>query len=119
MTIEEIAQVSHEINRAYCQSIGDHTQPTWDNAPKWQRESAWNGVKYHLDDPDALPSDSHNSWLKEKIEAGWKYGEVKDPEKKEHPCCVPFDRLPNEQKVKDYLFRQVAHSLSLYLTSEI
>ena len=25
---------------------------------------------------------------------GWKYGPVKDPEKKEHPCFVPYDDLP-------------------------
>nr|WP_262568797.1 hypothetical protein [Endozoicomonas gorgoniicola] len=39
------------------------------------------------------------------------YGEVKDPAKKEHPCVVPFSKLPVEQQAKDFLFRQVVHSL--------
>lgn len=61
--------------------------------------------------PDSKPSDSHESWLKEKELSGWKYGPIKDPEKKEHPCFVPYDELPVEQKVKDYLFKQVVISL--------
>ena len=36
---------------------------------------------------------------------------VKDAERKEHPCCVPYDALPVEQKTKDYLFRAVVHAL--------
>jgi hypothetical protein len=43
---------------------------------------------------------------------GWKYGPVKDPEKKEHPCFVPYDRLPTEQKAKDYIFGAVVKSLA-------
>ena len=73
--------------------------------------SAINGVKFHRENPDAGPEASHNSWLREKGYAGWKYGEVKDEEKKTHPCMMPFDELPAEQKAKDYLFRQVVHSL--------
>ncbi len=114
MSTADIAQVAHEINKAYCESIGDNSQPTWDDAPEWQRSSAVNGVKFHLDNPDAPPSASHESWLKQKEEEGWKYGEVKDPEKKEHPCFVPYDQLPVSQRSKDYLFKQVIHSLKKY-----
>ena len=111
MKVEQIARVAHEINRAYCLSLGDDSQPKWDDAPEWQRESAINGVQFHIAKPDASPDNSHIAWLRVKTEAGWKWGPVKDPEKKEHPCCVPFDQLPAEQQVKDYLFRQVVHSL--------
>ena len=111
MTIEKIAQVAHEINMAYCQAIGDNSQPTWENAPDWQKASAINGVKFHLENPDAGPDASHKSWLKQKEEEGWKYGPVKNPEAKLHPCFVPYENLPAEQKAKDYLFRQVIHSL--------
>lgn len=50
--------------------------------------------------------------MKDKTEAGWKYGPVKDEVKKEHPCYVPFNELPVEQQAKDYIFRQIVHSLS-------
>ena len=111
MTIQDIAQVAHEINKAYCQSIGDHSQPTWEEAPDWQKTSAINGVTFHLNNPGSLPSRSHEEWLKEKQATGWKYGPVKDPSKKEHPCFVSYDELPAAQKVKDSLFIAVVEAL--------
>lgn len=109
--IEVIAEAAHEINRAYCQAIGDNSQPTWEDAPQWQRDSAIKGVKFHLDNPDADPAQSHQSWFDQKISEGWTYGPVKDADKKEHPCCVPYDSLPSEQKAKDYLFRATVHQM--------
>jgi len=111
MKIEDIARVAHEMNRAYCQSIGDDSQPEWNDAPEWQKESAIKGVEFHMDNPRASAAASHESWLAEKEADGWKYGEVKDPEKKEHPCFVPFDQLSVEQQAKDFIFRQTVHSL--------
>jgi hypothetical protein len=111
MTVEQIAQVAHEINRAFCLSIGDGSQPFWEYAPDWQKNSAIKGVEFHLANPEASPSASHESWLKVKEEEGWKYGPIKDAEKKEHPCFVPYSQLPTEQKSKDFLFKQVVHSL--------
>jgi len=106
--IESIAIVCHEANRAYCATIGDNSQPSWADAPQWQKDSAINGVKFHLaahaEGRTPPPSASHDSWLEEKRAAGWTYGVVKDPEKKQHPCFIPYDGLPTEQKVKDYLF---------------
>jgi hypothetical protein len=107
----KIARVAHEINGAYCLSIGDTSQPSWDDAPEWQKSSAINGVDFHIANPDASPSASHDSWLKQKTEEGWKYGPVKDAEKKEHPCYVSYGELPVSQRSKDYLFKQVVHSL--------
>ena len=107
----EIARVAHEINRAYCASLGDDSQPSWDNAPDWQKASALAGVDMHLANPDATPENSHESWLAQKTAEGWKYGPVKDAQKKEHPCFLPYAELPPEQKAKDYLFRAVVHAL--------
>lgn len=108
-----IARVAHEINRAYCASLGDTSQPAWENAPEWQKTSALVGVDMHLAKPDATPEQSHESWLAQKLAEGWKYGPVKDVEKKEHPCYVPYADLPAEQKAKDYLFRGVVHALKV------
>jgi hypothetical protein len=115
-TPEQIARFAHEINRAYCNAIGDNTQPTWEDAPEWQKSSAINGVNFHLENPNASPSASHESWLKQKQEEGWKYGLVKNSETKEHPCFVSYDELPVEQRAKDYLFKQVVHSFENILT---
>ncbi len=105
-----IARLCHEVNRAYCESIGDLSQLPWEGAADWQRESAINGVTFHQENPDSKPSDSHNNWMKEKLAAGWKYGPVKDSLNQEHPCLVPFEELPPEQRTKDYLFLAVVRA---------
>lgn len=101
-----IAMVAHEVNRAYCQAIGDHSQPEWGRAPLWQKESAIKGVIFHLDGNHG-PEASHENWMREKLADGWQWGPVKDPENKRHPCMVPFNELPRAQQVKDHLFRAV------------
>lgn len=115
--VESIAAVCHEVNKAYCQSLGDYSQPDWDDAPEWQKASAYKGVQLHLNDPDAGPQASHESWMKQKLEEGWKYGAFKDPENKLHPCLVPFADLPPEQRAKDFIFRAVVHGIAKQLAT--
>ena len=104
-----IAMMCHAINAAYCQSMGDDSQPTWDDTPEAHKQSLIAGVEMHLANPDATPEQSHESWYKVIEAEGWKYGEVKDMEKKEHPCFLPYEELPDAQKAKDYLFRTTVH----------
>ena len=104
-----IAMMCHVINAAYCQSLGDESQANWDDTPEAHKQSLIAGVEMHLANPDATPEQSHESWYKVKEAEGWKYGEVKDMEKKEHPCFLPYEELPDEQKAKDYLFRTTVH----------
>jgi hypothetical protein len=44
---------------------------------------------------------------------------VKDTELKKHPCIVPFDELPEKQRAKDYIFRQIIHSCVVLLNQEM
>jgi len=111
MNDAQIARVAHQVNKAYCEALGDNSQKDWSDAPEWQRSSAMNGVAFHRDNPKAGPDHSHNEWMKEKEAQGWKYGKVKDEAKKEHPCFVPYDDLPVDQKAKDYIFRGIVHAL--------
>lgn len=111
MNVEEIAKVCHEVNRAYCQALGDNSQPPWKDAADWMRSSAMNGVGLYMNNPDAGPEAIHESWMTEKEATGWKYGSTKDAEKKEHPCMVPFSELPAEQQAKDFIFRAIVHAL--------
>ncbi len=114
------AQAAHEVNRAYCIGIGDTSQKPWEQAEEWQKSSAIKGVLGVIDGNG--PRESHESWLKEKRETGWVYGEVKDPEKKTHHCMVEYDELPTEQKRKDYLFvvtaKTLLHELGFFLELE-
>lgn len=112
LTEEQIARVCHEVNRAYCEALGDTSQVSWEDAPEWQKESAMLGVKLHTENPNAGPKASHDSWLALKTAGGWRYGPVKDASKRLHPCVVPFEELPVEQRAKDYIFMSVVHALN-------
>lgn len=112
MNITDIAKICHEANKALCETQGDNSQANWNDAPEWQRQSAVKGVLFVLSNPDARPSANHKSWLDEKRKDGWKYGPVKDADKKEHPCFVEYDQLPCEQKAKDHLFKSIVNGLT-------
>ena len=104
------ARAAHEANRAYCIALDDWTQVSWRDAPAWQQTSAISGVEGVL--AGNGPEESHKSWLAEKERTGWKYGPAKDPEKKEHPCFVPYEELPPEQKKKDAIFVGVVRAMA-------
>lgn len=95
-----IAKACHEANRIWCQANEDYTQKHWDEAEQWQRDSAISGVQFRINNPNAGHDAQHNAWMKEKIDAGWVYGEKKDAEAKTHPCIVPFDQFQNFNEKK-------------------
>lgn len=106
-----IAKVCHDANKSFCETMGDMSQPSWEDAPDWQRDSAVDGVIFQLGGQRSL-GDSHQNWMDYKFSEGWKYGPVKDVEKKEHPSLVPFEELPWEERFKDALFLSVVMALS-------
>lgn len=111
MTDFAVARVCHDANRAFCSALGDQSQPLWEFAPPWQIDSAIAGVQVHRANPAMTPEGSHESWQAEKRRTGWTYGPVKDVEKKEHPCMVPYHELPPAQRMKDHLFGAIVRTL--------
>lgn len=104
LLVIKAARTAHEVNRAWCAANGDDSQPSWDDAPDWQKDSAVMGVRAIMNCPDTTPELSHASWEAHKLAEGWVYGEVKDPATKTHPCLVPYDQLPEVHRIKDSLF---------------
>ena len=109
--ILQIAKVCHEANRIWCEVNGDSSQYTWEKAESWQHESSINQVKFRIEHPEGGSEVQHNSWVKEKVDDGWVYGEIKDSKAKTHPCMVPFDELPEFQQKKDILFCAIVDAL--------
>lgn len=112
MTVDQIARICHEINRGYCRALGDLSHKSWGQAPAWQKNSAKDGVRAIMADPTITPRGSHERWMAHKIAEGWRYGEEKDPEARTHPCIVPYDQLPVQQKLKDELFVTTVKTLA-------
>ena len=111
MVDTKIARVAHEVNRACCAGLGDDSQPTWEDAPKWLRDNTNKGVTFIREHPTAGPASNHARWMDEKLAAGWSYAPIKDVEKKKHPCMVEFYKLPREQQAKDFIFQAVVKAL--------
>jgi hypothetical protein len=78
--------------------------------PDWQKDSARQGVQKALD--GASPEDLHLSWCDQKVKAGWRYGPEKNPERKTHPCLLPYKDLPADQRQKDFIFHETVHNMA-------
>lgn len=50
---------------------------------------------------ELLAKNVHDIWAENRIEQGWTYGEKRDDDKKQHPCLVPYEELPEEEKLYD------------------
>lgn len=109
------ARAAHEASRTYCIALDDLSQPSWEDAPEWQRSSAIKGVELAL--RGATPEESHISWLAEKTRTGWAYGPLKDAEAKTHPCMVPYADLPPAQRAKDALYLASVRAMAAALSS--
>ena len=43
----------------------------------------------------------HEVWSQNRMNEGWVYGTVRDDAKRETPCLVPYEELPEEEKAYD------------------
>lgn len=106
----ELARWAHELNRAIQKLTGETVSPHWEEAPLDQRNSSITGVNRAK--LGHTPEQLHESWMSDKLHEGWTYGPEKDPERKEHPCLIPYSELPAEQRLKDAVFKAVIEYLA-------
>lgn len=64
---------------------------------------------------EAISKNVHEVWSKNRMDEGWTYGPVRNDEKKETPCLVPYEELPEAEKVYDRntAFNTLKHIMSL------
>lgn len=110
LTAEHIAYVAYNVNRALQEAIGEKPAPHWEDATEEAKQSSLRGVVFALR-YNATPKQQHDAWVQDKFANGWKYGIHKNEETKEHPNLVPYEHLPEMQRVKDSLFQAVVRSL--------
>lgn len=50
---------------------------------------------------EQMAKNVHEVWAQTRMEQGWTYGEQRDDTKKQHPCLVAYEELPEEEKEYD------------------
>ena len=50
---------------------------------------------------ELLAENTHNVWAKGRMDEGWTLGPVRNDELKQHPCLIPYDELPENEKEYD------------------
>ncbi|EEL48092.1 MULTISPECIES: RyR domain-containing protein [Bacillus cereus group] len=52
---------------------------------------------------ELLAKNTHDVWAAQRMKEGWTYGPKRDDSKKEHPCLVEYEELPEQEKEYDRL----------------
>lgn len=112
LTIDDIARVCHEANRGLQKAIGEVPAVGWDEIRAEMQDSVRDGVRAALSGKS--PEEMHQNWCEFKQARGWVYGEEKDEDKRTHPCLVPYEELPEVQKLKDHLFSAIVHTMNFH-----
>jgi len=50
---------------------------------------------------EQITQNNHEVWARERIKDGWTYGEHRDDVRKQTPCLVPYEVLPESEKAID------------------
>lgn len=50
---------------------------------------------------ELLAKNAHELWAEQRLADGWTLGMRRDDQAKQHPCLVPYEALPESEKVYD------------------
>ena len=50
---------------------------------------------------EILAKNVHEIWAQERLNDGWTFGSERNDHKKEHPCLLPYEELPENEKNYD------------------
>lgn len=93
--------------------------PPWnDREPEFQKQFL--DVIEMMCGPDRKtdPEELHDDWVRAYADMGWKYGPVRDAEKREHPDMVSFADLPWRERNKDEVFIALCDLAVLFIFEE-
>lgn len=118
MTFEDIAEITYYANSVYRRSIGESERPDWSMLSDTTKAAIVKGVKFIItSEVEVSPPMNHMHWMNHKFNDGWVYGEIEDKDKKTHPCLLPYNTLPPEQRLKDEIYLTIVKQLRYYITS--
>jgi hypothetical protein len=50
---------------------------------------------------EKLAENTHEIWSEQRLKDGWTYGSERDDQLLMHPCLVPYNELPETEKIYD------------------
>ena len=50
---------------------------------------------------EQMSKNVHEVWAETRISQGWTFGEKRNDDLKTHPCLIPYEELPEEEKEYD------------------
>lgn len=50
---------------------------------------------------EEMSKNVHEVWSETRIKQGWTYGKFRNDKLKTHPCLIPYEELPEEEKEYD------------------
>jgi len=118
MTIEQIAQICHNLINKFNAVTRLDLPMEWEDLPDEEKNLYIGGVKYHLNHPFKTAEEAHEYWVRTKLADGWVWGEERSGYAKTHPSLVPFNKLPISEQIKDTLFIHTVNDLQPLLKNE-
>ena len=50
---------------------------------------------------EKLSRNAHDHWARQRMADGWRWGAARDDARKLHPSLVPYEELPDSEKIYD------------------
>lgn len=107
-----IAKVCHSAVKAYCDSLGDIKEHSWDDLPQSDKESLIAYIDLYTENPFIDPKYCHDAWVEFMLYEGWTYGLIENEVNKTHPFVVSYDKLPVKQHVINSIVEAIVKTMN-------
>ncbi|WP_069472575.1 RyR domain-containing protein [Candidatus Marithrix sp. Canyon 246] len=96
---QDLTETYRDANRG----AADHITVKLASLAYWIPEdpSNWSQTVDLTENQELLAKLEHKRWYAERRLNGWQYGTTRDDNRKIHPCLVPYEQLPEDEKQKD------------------
>ncbi len=108
--VERASVVVHQTIQAIQIELDEPPAGDWHTTTEDNREFTRSSVREAQ--AGQTPRQSHETWMRDKIAAGWTYGPIRDNDRKIHPLLVSYDHLAPEQRAKDAALIAVVTALT-------
>jgi hypothetical protein len=106
------ARAAHEaIRTLQIENKEPNVASPWETVGQDIKDSCFIGIERVIENLEVTNEELHDSWIETKKSQGWRYGRERSEEDKLHPCMVPYRELPQFQRLKDAMFRNVVKAV--------